>query len=73
MIPNDDGNIIHEINLIPQEVQTFYKRLYASRENNIVDFNIDDLNTPTLPQEESDNLEGPNTLQVLGAIHHIYI
>ena len=37
--------------------------MYASRENNIVHCNIDNINTPTLSQEESDSLEGPITLQ----------
>ena len=37
--------------------------MYASRENNIVHCNTDNINTPTLSQEESDSLEGPITLQ----------
>ena len=37
--------------------------MYASRENNIIHCNIDNINTPTLSQEESDSLEGPITLQ----------
>ena len=59
-IQKDDGNIIHDSNLIPQEVKTFYENLYASRENNIIHCNIDNINSPTLSQEESDSLEGPN-------------
>ena len=35
----------------------------ASRENNIIHCNIDNINTPTLSQEESDSLERPITLQ----------
>ena len=62
-IQKDDGDIIHDNNLITQEVKTFYENLYASRENNIVHCNIDNINTPTLSQEESDSLEGPITLQ----------
>ena len=62
-IQKDDGDIIHDSNLITQEVKTFYEKLYASRENNIVHCNIDNINTPTLSQEESDSLEGPITLQ----------
>ena len=62
-IQKDDGDIIHDSNLITQEVKTFYENLYASRENNIVHCNIDNINTPTLSQEESDSLEGPITLQ----------
>ena len=62
-IQKDDGNIIHDSNLITQEVKTFYENLYASRENNIIHCNIDHINTPTLSQEESDSLEGPITLQ----------
>ena len=37
--------------------------MYASRENNIVHCNIDNINTPTLSQEESDSLERHITLQ----------
>ena len=55
--------MIHDSNLITQEVKTFYENVYASRENNIVHCNIDNINTPTLSQEESDSLEGPITLQ----------
>ena len=62
-IQKDDGDIIHDSNLITQEVKTFYDNLYASRENNITQYNIDNINTPTLSQEESDSLEGPITLQ----------
>ena len=62
-IQKDDGDIIHDSNLITQEVKTFYENSYASRENNIIHCNIDNINTPTLPQEESDSLEGPITLQ----------
>ena len=62
-IQKDDGDIIHDSNLITQEVKTFYENVYASRENNIVHCNIDNINTPTLSQEESDSLEGPITLQ----------
>ena len=62
-IQNDDGKIIHDSNLITRDVKTFYENLYASRENNIIHCNIDNINTPTLPQEESDSLEGPITLQ----------
>ena len=61
-IQKDDGDI-HDSNLITQEVKTFYENVYASRENNIVHCNIDNINTPTLSQEESDSLEGPITLQ----------
>ena len=35
-IQKDDGNIIHDSNLITHEVKTFYENLYASRENNII-------------------------------------
>ena len=62
-IQKDDGDIIHDSNLITQEVKTFYENLYASRENKIIHCNIDNINTPTLSQEESDSLEGPVTLQ----------
>ena len=62
-IQKDDGDIIHDSNLITQEIKTFYENLYASRENHIIHCNIDNINTPTLPQEESDSLEGPITLQ----------
>ena len=58
-----DGDIIHDSNLITQEVKTFYENVYASRENNIIHCNIDNINTPTLSQEDSDSLEGPMTLQ----------
>ena len=62
-IQKDDGNIIHDSNLITQEVKTFYENLYASGENNIIHCTIDNVNTPTLSQEKSDSLEGPITLQ----------
>ena len=62
-IQKDDGDIIHDSNLITQEVKTFYDNLYASRENNITQYNIDNINTTTLSQEESNSLEGPITLQ----------
>ena len=62
-IQKDDGNIIHDSNLITQEAKTFYENVYASRENNIIHCNIDHINTPILSQEESDNLEGPITLE----------
>ena len=62
-IQKDDGNIIHDSNLITQEVKAFYENLYASRENNIIHCTIDNVNTPTLSQEKSDSLEGPITLQ----------
>ena len=71
-IQKDDGNIIHDSNLITQEVKTFHENLYASRENNIIHCNTDNINTPTLPQEESDSLEWPNTLQeALSSIKHM--
>ena len=62
-IQKDDGDIIHDSNLITQEVKTFYENVYASREKNIIHCNIDNINTPNLSQEESDSLEGPITLQ----------
>ena len=62
-IQKDDGDIIHDSNLITQEVNTLYENLYASHKNNIIHCNIDNINTPTLSQEESDSLEGPITLQ----------
>ena len=63
LIQKDDDDIIHDSNLITQENKAFYENLYASRENNIVHCNTDNINTPTLSQEESDSLEGPITLQ----------
>ena len=63
ILKKDDGNVIRDSNLITQEVKTFYENLCASRENNIIHCNIDNINTPTLSQEESDSLEGPITLQ----------
>ena len=62
-IQKDDGDIIHDSNLITQEVKTFYENVYATRENNIIHCNTDHINTPTLSKEESDSLEGPVTLQ----------
>ena len=55
-IQKDDGDIIHDSNVITQEVKTFMRIciMYASRENNIVHCNTDNINTPTLSQEESD-------------------
>ena len=62
-IQKGDGDIIHGSNLITQEVKTFYENLYASHENNIIHCNIDNINTPTLSQEESVSLQGSITLQ----------
>ena len=42
-IQKDDGDIIHDSNLIIQEVKTFYENLYASHENNIIHCNIDNI------------------------------
>ena len=53
-IQKDDGDIIHDSNLITHEVKTFYENLYASHENNIIHRNTDNIKTPTLSQEESD-------------------
>ena len=62
-IQKDDGDIIHDSNLISQEVKTFYENVYASPEKNIIHCNIDNINAPNLSQEESDSLEWPITLQ----------
>ena len=71
-IQKDDGDVIHDSNLITQEVKTFYENLCASRENYIIHCNIDNINTPTLSQEESDSLERPITLQeALSSIKHM--
>ena len=42
-IQKDNGGIIHDSNLITQEVKTFYEKLYASRENNTVHCNTDNI------------------------------
>ena len=63
ILKKDDGDVIRDSNLITQEVKTFYENLCASRENNIIHCNIDNINTPTLSQEESDSLERPIALQ----------
>ena len=49
-IQKDDGDIIHDNNLITKETKTFYEKWYASRENYVVCFNIGKINTPTLSQ-----------------------
>ena len=60
--------------LITQEVKTCHENLYASRENNIIHCNTDNINTPTVSQEESDGLEGPITLQeALSSIKQIVL
>ena len=42
-IQKDNGGIIHDSNLITQEVKTFYEKLYAWRENNTVHCNTDNI------------------------------
>ena len=37
--------------------------MYASRKNEVVNGTIENINIPTLSQEDSDNLEGPNSIQ----------
>ena len=61
-IQKENGEIIHDSSSITQEAKRFYEKLYASRENDIVNIDIDNIATPTLSQEESDSLEGPITL-----------
>ena len=73
-IQKDNGNIIHDSNSITKEVKTFYENLFALRENEVVHATIENINIPTLSQEDSDNLEGPNSIQeALSALKQIKI
>ena len=49
-IQKDNGDIIHDSNLITQEAKTFYEKWYTSSENYVVYFNIGNIDTPTLSQ-----------------------
>ena len=60
-IQKDNGVIIRGGSSVTQEANMFYEKLYASHENDIVNFDIANIATPTLLQE-SDRLEGPITL-----------
>ena len=51
--------VIHQ----PRKSRLFYENLYASRENELVNDTIENINIPTLSQKESDNLEGPVSSQ----------
>ena len=49
----NDGDILHDSNLISQETKNFYEKLYASRETDLVNNNIPkNLVHPTLSDEE---------------------
>ena len=62
-IQKDNGDIIYDSNSITKEVKTFDENLYASRENEVVNGTIENINIPTMSQEESDNLEGSISIQ----------
>ena len=60
-IQKDSGEIIRGGSSVNKEANMFYEKLYASHKNDIVNFDIANIVTPTLLQE-SDRLEGPITL-----------
>ena len=56
---------ITDFNCINKEVGDFYKKLYCSREDSVVDVNLKNIlsdNTPKLSEEKSKSIEGPITL-----------
>ena len=56
---------ITDFNCISKEVGDFYKKLYCSREDSIVDVNLKNVlsdNTPKLSDEKSKSIEGPISL-----------
>ena len=69
----ENGEIILDSSSITQEAKRFYEKLYRSHENDVVNTDIGNTATPTVPQEEiSDSLEGPITLhQALSALKQI--
>ena len=61
--PNNEE--ITDFNSINKEVGNFYKKLYSSREESIVNVELKDVlsdNTPKLSEEKSKSIEGPITL-----------
>ena len=50
-IQKDNSEIIRDSSSITQEANMFYEKLYASRENDIVNFDIANIAIPTLLQE----------------------
>ena len=56
-----NGTETNDFNLINTEVGSFYKHLYSSRENSIVDVELEEIlseNTPKLSDNEANLLEG---------------
>lgn len=61
-IETDDGTILTDQNEILEETRKFYDTLYSSRDNNLIDIDLDtefqNVNLPKLSKLESDSLEG---------------
>ena len=60
----ENGSEISDFDSINREVGDYYKKLYSSRENEIVDVDVDGIlkeDTPKLNENEANSLEGPVT------------
>ena len=64
-IERENGEIIHNVDIITQETKEFYERLYASRECLIDSTTPEYLHNPTLSEADSESLEGEITLNEL--------
>ena len=68
-IQKDNGEIITEQNQILKETGQYYEKLYSSKEDSLIDINLNDSlsghTIPKLNQNESDKLEGLFTLSEL--------
>ena len=63
-LSRDDGTEINNFDSINNEVGNFYKKLYSSRESEIVDVEIDNIlteDTPRLSDNVANLIEGPIT------------
>ena len=63
LIEREDNSITTDVDEIKSEINSFYKKLYSSRDNELVDLNLDELIThsPKLNDLERDSLEGEIT------------
>ena len=64
VLQTDSGDILHETSTIVQEVKSFYENLYRSREHEVVNVSLSELNVESvLSDEESTLLDGPISMQ----------
>ena len=64
VLQTDSGDILQETSTIVQEVKSFYEKLYRSREHEVVNVSLSELNVESvLSDEESTLLEGPISMQ----------